>query len=166
MQGYLLDTNIIAYWFDAKRPQHERVVRRIQALPQHAPLAISVITLGEIEYGTQVIPEDSISLHQALREFIDRHLPMVLDISKTTVTRYGMLRARLFEKYAPSGQRRRGLRPEQLIDPVTSRTLGIQENDLWIAAQALEFNLVLVTNDAMQRIRDICDELQVENWTR
>jgi predicted nucleic acid-binding protein len=52
-----------------------------------------------------------------------------------------------------------------LIDPVTSRELGIQENDLWIAAQALEYNLVLVTNDKMDRIRDVCEDLQVENWT-
>jgi predicted nucleic acid-binding protein len=51
-----------------------------------------------------------------------------------------------------------------LIDPVTSRELGIQENDLWIAAQALEYNLVLVRNDKMDRIRDACEELQVENW--
>ena len=106
MQGYLLDTNIVAYWFDAKRPQHVRVVRRIQALPQNSPQAISVITLGEIEYGAQVASDDSASLQQALREFIDRRLPMVLGISKTTVTHYGMLRARLFETYAPRGQRR------------------------------------------------------------
>ena len=69
-----------------------------------------------------------------------------------------------FEKYAPNVKRRRGLRPEQLIDPVTSQELGIQENDLWIAAQALEYNLVLVTNDKMERIRDVCEELQIENW--
>jgi hypothetical protein len=28
----------------------------------------------------------------------------------------------------------------------------------------LEYNLVLVTNDNMDRIRDVCKELQVENW--
>jgi tRNA(fMet)-specific endonuclease VapC len=75
-----------------------------------------------------------------------------------------MIRASLFEKYAPREIRRRGLRPEQLVDPVTSRELGIQENDIWLAAQALEFNLVFVTNDTMERIRDVCQELQVENW--
>jgi predicted nucleic acid-binding protein len=36
---------------------------------------------------------------------------------------------------------------------------------IWLAAQALEFNLVFVTNDTMERIRDVCQELQVENWT-
>jgi tRNA(fMet)-specific endonuclease VapC len=101
---------------------------------------------------------------EAFRAFISTNLPMVLDITKATRIYYGLLRASIFEKYAPNARRRRGLRPEQLIDPVTSRELGIQENDLWIAAQALEYNLVLVTNDKMDRIRDVCEELQVENW--
>lgn len=165
MDGYLLDTNIVAFWYDPKRPQHQRVDQRIEDLPQEAPLMISVITLGEIEYGLQSVPEGSASSRNPLREFVEHRLPMVLDISQTTCTHYGMLRARLFEKYAPRDKRRKGLRPEQLIDPVTSRELGIQENDLWLAAQALEFNLVLVTNDAMARIRDVCEELQIEDWT-
>ena len=71
----------------------------------------------------------------------------------------------MFEKYAPNVKHRGGLRPKQLVDPMTSRELGIQENDLWIAAQALEYNLVLVTNNKMDRIRDVCEDLQVENWT-
>ena len=165
MQGYLLDTNIVSYWYDESRPQHERVKQRIEELPQETPLMISAITLGEIEYGLWVVLEDNATWQEAFREFVDRRLPMVLGISKTTCTSYGMLRARLFEKYAPRERRRRALRPEQLIDPVTSRELGIQENDLWLGAQALEFNLVLASNDAMERIRDTCNELQVENWT-
>ena len=82
------------------------------------------------------------------------------------VSLWPTIRAGVFEKYAPNVKRRRGLRPEQLIDPVTSQELGIQENDLWIAAQALEYNLVWVTNDKMERIRDVCEELQIENWAR
>jgi tRNA(fMet)-specific endonuclease VapC len=125
---------------------------------------VSAITLGEIEYGLRVVSEDSTPSQEAFRALVEHRLPMVLDISKTTRLYYGWLRARLFEKYAPRKKRRRGLRPEQLIDPVTSRELGIQENDLWLAAQALEFNLVLVTNDALERMRDICADLMIENW--
>jgi tRNA(fMet)-specific endonuclease VapC len=77
---------------------------------------------------------------------------------------YGDLRARLFEKFAPKKRRRKGLRPEELVDPVTAKELGIQENDLWIAAQAIERNLVLVTNDAMARIQEVASELKVEDW--
>ena len=34
-----------------------------------------------------------------------------------------------------------------------------------MAAQALEYNLVFVTNDKMERIREVCVDLQIENWT-
>jgi tRNA(fMet)-specific endonuclease VapC len=164
VHGYLLDTNIVAYWFDERRSEHQRVLQHIQGLLEAAPLMISAITLGEIEYGIQVARIDALE-QEAFHAFISTNLPMVLDITKATRIYYGLLRASIFEKYAPNPRRRRGLRPEQLINPVTSRELGIQENDLWIAAQALEYNLVLVTNDKMDRIRDVCEDLQVENWT-
>ena len=164
MHGYLLDTNIVRYWFDERRSEHQRVLQHIQELPGEPPLMISAITLGEIEYGLQVARIDTLK-QEAFHAFISTNLPMVLDITKATRIYYGSLRASVFEKYAPNARRRRGLRPEQLIDPVTSRELGIQENDFWIAAQALEYNLVLVTNDKMDRIRDVCGDLQVENWT-
>ena len=47
---------------------------------------------------------------------------------------------------------------------MTSKRLEIQENDLWIVAQAVERNLVLVSNDAMKRIREIAPDLVVEDW--
>ena len=40
-----------------------------------------------------------------------------------------------------------------------ARELGIDENDLWIVAQAVERNLVLVTSDKMWRIRETVCEL-------
>jgi predicted nucleic acid-binding protein len=97
-------------------------------------------------------------------QFVNKRL--LLDVTRSTTLIYGDLRARLFEKYAPGAKRKKGMRPEELTDPVTSKKLGIQENDLWIAAQAIERNLVLVSNDAMKRIRSVAPELQVENWAQ
>jgi tRNA(fMet)-specific endonuclease VapC len=163
VQGYLLDTNIVAYWFDEKRPQYRSVNQHIQELPEGTPLAISSITLGEIEYGHRVESAVTTPRQEAYLEFIERELPMVLEIRKTTRLSYGWLRARIFEEYAPKNKRNK-IRPEQLVDPITGLELGIDENDLWIAAQALEYNLVLVTNDNMARIRGACNDLMVENW--
>jgi len=60
------------------------------------------------------------------------------------------------------------MRPEQLIDPITSRELGIQENDLWLCAQAVAHDMVLVTNDKMLRIREVSEDMQpvlrIQNW--
>ncbi len=163
MRGYLLDTNIVSYWFHAERPEHERVLQRPQQLPVGTPLAVSAITLGEIEYGLRVL-DTSPDYEAELTEFIQEQFPMVLSVTATTRIDYGSIRARLFRKYAPGELRQKVRRPEQLVDPVTGSTLGIQENDLWIAAQAVEHNLVLVSNDRLTHIREVAPELRVENW--
>lgn len=92
MHGYLLDTNIVAYWFDERRPQHERVAHHIQELPETTPLMISAITLGEIEFGLHVTTGDT-PKREAFRAFINTNLPMVLDVTKATRIYYGSLRA-------------------------------------------------------------------------
>jgi predicted nucleic acid-binding protein len=163
VQGYLLDTNIVRYWFDPECPEHGRVLQRIQRLPTDTPLAVSVITLGEIEYGLKVTDEAP-AFEVELDVFIHEQLPMSLSVTATTRIDYGSIRARLFKKYAPGELRRKARWPEQLVDPVTGLALGIQENDLWIVAQAVEHNLVLVSNDRLTHLREVAPELRVENW--
>lgn len=164
MRGYLLDTNIVSYWFTGGSLQHELINTRIQSLPEGSLLAVSAITLGEIEYGHRVVSPQETAVQTDFLEFIEERLPTVFSVEATTRLYYGKLRALLFEKLVSPGKRKTGLRPEQLVDPVTSLELGIQENDLWIAAQALEYNLVLVTADKLQRVRAVAAELEIENW--
>jgi tRNA(fMet)-specific endonuclease VapC len=164
VQGYLLDSNIIRYWFDGECMEHDRVLQRVQNLPVGTPLTVSAITLGEIQYGLRVL-EESPDYEVELAGFIYQQLPMTLGVTDTTRIDYGSIRARLFRRYAPGELRRKLRLPEQLVDPVTGLTLGIQENDLWIAAQAVEHNLILVSNDRLTRIREVASELRVENWT-
>ena len=61
------------------------------------------------------------------------------------------------------------MRPEQLVDPETSLNLQIQENDLWLCAQAVGRGMVLVTNDKMQPIKEVCEGMDpillIQNWT-
>jgi hypothetical protein len=62
------------------------------------------------------------------------------------------------------------MRPEQLINPATAKELQIQENDLWLCAQAVAHGMVLVTNDRMQAIGDVASGmspgLMTQNWTK
>ncbi len=167
MKGYLLDTNVVSDWLDATRPRHAPISKRISELRDGQDLMVtSVIVLGEIEYGIQTASASDHPMLKVLRDqvqaqFVQKRL--LLNVTQSTVSVYGRLRAALFDKYAPS-KSRRVKRPEQLVDPVTSKSLGIQENDLWIAAQALERNFVLVTNDTMLRIREVAPELIAEDW--
>jgi len=166
MRDYLLDTNIWSYWFDPENhsEQHANIQAQLKRLPSSSRLSISVISWGEINYGYNVNHKKEKSRETEFRKFINDVAPWLVSINIHTAEIYGELRAQLFEKYPPRNKKKR-LRPEQLIDPVTSLELGIQENDLWIAAQALSRNLTLVTNDAMEHIREVAGEsLHVDNW--
>ena len=165
MRGYLLDTNILAYWHDPNSPKHEAVIHRLHSLDSATPLRISAVAWGEIEYGHRCVSPSDTAIQAKFRRFLETRLPRVLDIRKTTAIYYGQLRAKLFDKFAPKGKRK-GLRPEQPVDPLTAAKVGIQENDLWIAAQAMEHNLVLATHDRITRIREVApDLLEIEDWT-
>ena len=165
MRDLLLDTNIWDYWFDPTCEEHDRVRSRAQELPAETKLVLSIITWGEIEYGYRAMTKKERSCEERFHEFIKAKEPWTVPLDKHVTRIYGKLRACLFEKYAAKDKKRKGLRPEQLIDPATSLELGIQENDLWIAAQALALNLTLVTNDEMQHLRDVAGEsLHVDNW--
>ena len=164
MRGYLIDTQTVSYWFDENLPQHRNVCEHVNALPDDAPLVVSAITVGEIAFGHAITMKPDAGKQAAFNKFVQRHFPLPLAITKSTATYYGQLRAELFKRYPPQGKKQR--RPEQCFDPVTALELGIDENDLWIASQAYERNLVLVTNDCMVRIRDVAGHLlAVENWT-
>jgi tRNA(fMet)-specific endonuclease VapC len=80
----------------------------------------------------------------------------IYPIDQTTAEIYGNLKAAVFDHYAPKDktQRRR-----------TSITqLGIGENDLWIAAIALQHQLILLTTDRdFLRIQAI-QSFGLESW--
>ena len=162
---YLLDTCIWEYWFNPNREQHSQVVRHVDQLSDDDKIGISIITWGEIIYGYKANADDPRLMQSEYFQFITSKSPKIYYIDMHVAQRYGEVRALLFEKFASKEKRKKGLRPEQLIDPITAKELGIQENDLWITAQALERNITLVTHDKLYRISEVVgDDLQIENW--
>jgi predicted nucleic acid-binding protein len=131
---YLLDTNILSYWYDSTCPQHDQVAAKIREVRQPDPqtgyvsrLFISVVTLAEVEYGHSVTNSPNVEAQTAYRTFIAQELPPALEISRHIHEPYAKLRSWLFNKF--SSKKRRARRPEELLDPTTARELGIQEND-------------------------------------
>ena len=168
-RGYLLDTNILSLWFNDKdEPGHSNIIRHVAALPETDFLSTSAIVLGEIEYGHRAVsPDPGFPIQQRYRRFVADIVPIIFEVGKATCLYYGPLRAKLFEKFAPKKKRRKKARPEQLKDPTTALELGIDENDLWLAAQAVERNLVLVTHDRMKHIQEVLSgdlTLTIEDW--
>jgi predicted nucleic acid-binding protein len=165
MRDFLLDTCIWSYWFDTNCPEHPAVKHRVDTLPKNRILWMSVITWGEIVYGHKVESLLELPIQAEYLRFIGSQGPMKFEVDMHAANKYGELRARLFNKYVAEKDRHK-LRPEQIVNPVTSKALGIQENDLWIAAQAITRNLTLATNDKLARIREVTgSDLHVEDWT-
>ena len=154
MKAYLLDTNHVGYIFQ----QHNRVMSRLRSLPSNTPLLASVISLGEIEAGHRTTK----TTNQQRRDEFDRFVyqefrPHALMVSPTTRYYYADLIEGIWQRHPPGSGRNRTER--HLVE------LGVDINDIWIAAQAVEHNLILVTKDNMQPIKESAGKLlDVEDW--
>ena len=158
MRAFLLDTNIWEYWFDKENypKEYSNIQRRLEKLPSFTRLSISVITWGEIAVGFP----DSIQTRHL--EFIKSVKPSIITLDHHIAEEYGKLRGYISKKAL---KRKKGLDPRISVDRFTWLEVGSLENDLWIAAQAISRNLTLVTNDKMEKIRNVAGEsFHIENW--
>lgn len=129
---YLLDTNICAY---LKRHQPPEIVERFKRL-ERGDVAISSVTLGELEYGIQRSPRPEHD-RAILEELLE--LLLVLPFDAEAARHFGKIRVGL----------------ERLGTP-------IGPFDLQIAAHALSLDLILVTHN-LREFRRVPD-LRVEDW--
>ena len=177
MSDYLLGTNILRYWYDDRCLQHAKVIARVQAVcrpdpeKQYIPrLFVSVVTMGEIEYGHRYAPAPNVSEQSKYHAFVREQCPEPLEVITHAAEHYGVMKAWLMNNFSPKTMRSGAARLKQLIGPATTEELGVQENDVWIAAQAMTFNLVLVTHDHKGNFgklqKKFAPELQVEDWVR
>lgn len=166
MRAFLLDTNIWAYLFAPEKysKQHSHIEKRLEELKEPARLGISVITWGEIAVGLVGNDLEGNSIQREHLKFIHSIKPWIIGISTNTAEEYGKLRGRLSENGLKRDVR---LRKEELVDRFTWLELGSLENDLWIAAQAITQDLILVTNDrrSLEPLVEVAgNELHIENW--
>lgn len=170
--GYLLDTNILGYLVRAlsndKSSECINVLQHYQKHESDALMFICSATVGEIEYGLNS-GSQPYAVQCEARGVLEQ-FPDVLNIDKHVATdNYATLRAELFRKYAPKTAKgtAKTRHIEQWNDPITGFDLGIDENDIWIAAVALTHNLTLVSNDKMNRISSIAPpRFSTVNWAK
>ncbi len=169
MDGYLLDTNAVSVLWDARHVDQSKIRTFLESISP-APIWISIITLAEIEYGLKTALRMDLDLQRNVRDEMSKY-PEVLTPDRHTVVPYSDLRSELFKKYAPRKHRGRltKKRPEDLIERTSAKDLhGIQENDIWIAALAIQYNLVLVTDDRMAPLievsKSLSDPLRIVKW--
>jgi tRNA(fMet)-specific endonuclease VapC len=129
---YLLDTNICIYIAKHNPPA---VRARFEQLSADA-LAMSVVTLGELQHGAEKSQarDKALVALQHLQSAI-QVMPLTADVGQ----HYGQIRSTLERAGQPIGN-----------------------NDLWIAAHARAEGWVLVTHNEREFLR--VDGLVVENW--
>jgi predicted nucleic acid-binding protein len=131
-------------------------------------LFVSVVTLGEIEYGHRVANTPHPAKQAAYAKFVREQCPVALELTEHVVEHYGEMRAWLFSNCGPKAKKSKAKRAEELVDPTSGKELGIDENDIWIAAQAKTHNLVLITHDSRgsfgKMLNQFAPALKVEDW--
>lgn len=170
--SYLLDSNMLGYLVQIKSgilcPQGQSIQNRLDEI-RSENVFICCITVGEIEYGLKIAPYLDSTKQQLAKDMISAF--PCLDVNANIAgEQYASLRAKLFEACAPKKKRNRKSdkkRIEEWIDPATSKELQVNENDLWISAVAMAYNMVLVTHDEINAIKRVAGEdLTVVDWTK
>jgi len=129
---YLLDTNICIYLRQNRPPEVTARFRRLQ----HGDAVLSVITYGELRYGSERSQRRNAAF-ASLASLVS--LLPVLALPEEAGAAYGEIRAAL-----------------------ESRGQTIGNNDLWIAAHAKSAGLILVTNNEREFRR--IPALRIQNW--
>jgi tRNA(fMet)-specific endonuclease VapC len=165
VRGFLLETTVLSSYLDPNHRNHSDTRRSVDALDPGAPRYVSAVSLAELTFGAYLAEAfgrgDLLSLKTMIRH---AQAYAVLDITGHTAAAYAELKTNLARKYLAKASRRD--RPrwlEDWVDKTTGQKLQIDENDLWMCAQAKERDLVLVTADGrMRRIRDADAEVRLE----
>ncbi len=146
MDTYLLDTNLVSVLYDGRRPNHLSVRSAIAAFDPASPQLVSAITIGELRYGLALsrAAGQPLTHIEACIDLTGEH-PLA-EVGRYTAEAFGYVKSSVALQRVDI-QRRIPRWVEAWSDRITGQLLQIDENDLWIAAQAVERNLVVVTCD-------------------
>jgi predicted nucleic acid-binding protein len=168
-RDYLFDTNVLSVFAQLKNgvttPQCEILAKKLKDR-QGSRIFLCPICVGEIQRGVRIAPDVTI---QKDIEKIIASFHEVLPINEAVAADcYSVLWARLYKQYASRSKKvgsPEKIRERERLNKTYTLEMGVQENDLWLAAVAMCYNLVLVTSDKMNRIRRISNgDVVFENW--
>jgi len=130
---YLLDTNICIFVINKKSP---KLLAKLKSQTRRG-IYVSSLTVAELEFGVQNSQRPE-SNRLALLRFLS--IFDILNFDSCDAVDYGLLKVKL---------KRKG----KIIGPI----------DMLLAAQALNKNMIFVTNNVTEFAR--IDELKIEDWT-
>jgi len=146
---YLLDTNHCS----------RAILKDTQVLNYLREINNNIVSICVITQGELVDMAERSQRKQSNLALVKNFLAgiYIYPIDEITAIKYGQLKASIFKQFAPKEKSKR--RKTKMIN------LGFGENDLWIAAVALQHNLIVVSSDSdFQRIKEVEKALVVESW--
>jgi predicted nucleic acid-binding protein len=154
VEAYLLDTSALTPLVDAGHVKHHAACAKIAALGS-APIYVSVIALAEMQYGFLMHEKFAGSILPDADKMMNKALGYPrLDILAHTATAYADLKSSLAKHYLPTPKKEfRKKHVEEWVDQFTGKPLAVDDNDIWVCAQAREMNFVVIAGDKMERIR-------------
>ena len=145
---YLLDTNHCS----AIILGQPNVIQRVNEVGEDN-IFTCVIVQGELTFMMEKSQRRETNLAQ-LAQFLEDI--RIYRLTEETATIYGQIKVALFNQFAPKEKSKR--RRTKITD------LGFDENDIWIAAVAVQNNLTIVSRDSdFLRIQQV-KNLSVESW--
>lgn len=163
MAGYLLDTSALSAYLNEAHPNHAPALALVDGLPTEAAKFISAVTLAEIGYGIRLAELQGSRRLDEYRSRLSaarRYAP--LNITRHTSEVYAELKVGLAAKVHRKPKRKMPRWIEDWVELGSAKSLRIDENDLWICAQAKERDLVLVTGDVdIRQLSTLHPELTV-----
>ncbi len=163
MDGYLFDASALSAYLNEQHPYNGKATAIIDAIPLDALRFVSVVTIGEIQYGIRRAEGEHAARLDEYRERLStiRKHPL-LDVTRHTADVYAELKSKLAAKVLRKAGKKLPRWIEDWVSTGSGKRLQIDENDLWIAAQAKERDLVLVTGDAdLRNLQAVDPELRL-----
>ena len=145
---YLLDTNHCSYIIN----NNHNVIAALRSRSA-SEIGISIITYGELLYMTEKSERKAQNLVavQTFLASVDLYF-----IDEETAILYSQLKTAVFNQFAPKDKSKR--RSTSVGD------LGFDDHDLWIAATAVQHNLIVVSADSdFIRIQQ-AQSFPLESW--
>jgi tRNA(fMet)-specific endonuclease VapC len=125
---------------------------RLSEIPQ-SQISTCAIVAGELINMAEQSQQRSQNT-VLIRNFLDGIY--IYPIDSETANIYGKLKAAVFDKFAPRDKSKRR--------QFTIQNIGFGENDLWIAATAIQHSLTIITADRdFQRIQEV-QTLILDSW--
>lgn len=153
---YLLDTNIVSAAVDSSSPKHTAVQRFLHSNALfNDQIHICAVTVAETQFGLNVfrmrkpVPAAE-RIHQVEQRVMKIAGMSVLPIDKHVALCHAELRAAYAHHKVPrlaAGQGLKNKAVELWHENVPPSKLHISENDLWITAAAINYELILVSAD-------------------